>query len=272
MLEDDYADGAVESRLDAVCIFLHSHDILEYANLTMRHPQTQARVLLSLHYYAKDALVTSYSTAQFDALVAASTPIEAMRWETLRGVGYRKNEQAHAEYTDFRDRVVSIEAKPRYGWKPKSDAGTRLVTISSRLKEMVERWHHEHPTDRLLFPDANGQPETGSKLLYCLKVRAWKAGLNCGTCEGRRYDDKTFSCREAPVCSLWKLHRFRASYATDLYRSRKFTELQIMKFMGHSDFKVTQRYLALAKANDPETCAAMDSVWKPVDSQMAVSA
>jgi len=265
MLDDDYADGAVETRLDAVCIFLHSHDIFAYPNLSMKHPQTQARVPLSLHYYAKDALVTSFSSAEYDALFAASTPEEKMRWATLRGVGYRKNEQAHAEFTDFRGRVVSIAAKPRYDWKPKSDAGTRLVTVPGWLTDMVEQWHREHPHDKLLFPNTNGQPETGSKLLHRLKVRAFLAGLNCGTCEGRRYDGKTVSCREAPVCSHWKLHRFRASFATDHYKSGKVTELQIMAWLGHSDFKVTQRYLALAKATDPSLCAAVDATWHPVD-------
>jgi integrase len=274
---DEYSGGTVKCRLDYVCNFINSFDTQKYPNLMMWHKKKEKRVPLTLRYDADKPDVVAYTRKQYDALYAASTPEEQVRWATLRSVGYRKNEQAHATYSDIQGRSISIRPKPEYDWEPKSKAGTRLVTVPASLLALLEQRRLENPGAKLIFPGDDGKPQTGSKLLYMLKVRAWKAGLNCCQCEGRRYDGKDVTCAEAPVCNVWKLHKFRSSFATDLYNARKpngeraFSELQIMAFMGHSDFEITMRYLAVAKANDPEVCAAIDNVWA-VDSAVAVGA
>jgi integrase len=266
---DEFEGGTVQCRLDYVCTFINRHDSQVFPNLTML--KKNKRVPLTLRYNAAKEDVLAFSPEQYDRLYAARTQDEQIRWATLPGVGYRKNEMSHAEYSDIRGQSISIKAKPEYNWQPKSKAGTRLVTVPSSLLAMLEKRRREHPGTKLIFPGDDGKPQTGGKLLHSLETRALKTGLNCGMCEGRRYDGKTVSCREAPVCSVWKLHRFRASFATDHYNSGKISELQIMAFLGHTDFKITQRYLALAKANDPKLIAAVNSTWA-IDSRLAVGA
>jgi integrase len=243
MLDEEFGDETIKGRLTNLCVFLHAHAI----KLTLSHEAAK-----------KD--VEAYTTEQYDALCAASTDEEKQLWEFLKKTGFRKGENAHACYTDLRlnDGAIRVGAKPQFGWKPKSKKGSRIVPIPDDLIEMLRARQAAHPGDKLIFPDQDGQP-SGSRFLRVLKIRAWKAGLNCGDCIGR-VEGKDVSCADGPVCSYWKIHRFRASFATAHYRANVPVQ-DIMEWLGHTKMDITMRYLASAKIGGMQTRAAVNRTW-----------
>lgn len=81
------------------------------------------------------------------------------------------------------------------------------------------------------------------KWLDLLKRLVRKAGLNCGYCRG---------CREKNECKRWYLHKFRATYTTNLLRALKGDIRAAMKFTGHDDLATIMRYLSPAEGQETQ--------------------
>lgn len=227
MVEDDLEPGTIDTRLTYTGVFLHPHDVLAYPNLTIL--REGKRVPLSLSCDVDLKQVAAYTEQELRTLFNDSTEEEREIWEVLRQTGLRKGEFAHLEYSDilFRENAIRVQAKPQYDWKPKSKKGTRNVPIPDSLLALLTRRQLAHPNTTLIFPDAQGQPTKGCRFLLMLKERAFHAGLNGGTCVGRR-DGKEVSCAEGAYCSYWKLHRFRATFATDHYYNQSYATIGVV--------------------------------------------
>jgi site-specific recombinase XerD len=74
--------------------------------------------------------------------------------------------------------------------------------------------------------------------------------LNCGNCITGSYDEflqiipgTEQSCKDAPCCEQWTLHKFRRTWATfHLWNGVPITTLQA--WIGHSDLTTLNRYVA----------------------------
>jgi integrase len=75
-----------------------------------------------------------------------------------------------------------------------------------------------------------------------------QAGLNCGHCVG---------CKEQNECERWYLHKFRATYTTNLLRSGVDART-VMKYTGHEDLATVMRYLSPAEL--PETQQKINAI------------
>ena len=132
------------------------------------------------------------------------------------GTGMREQEIAHAEISDIKDSYIQVQAKPQYGWSPKTDAGTRKIPLGDALLADLKN----HCSGGLLFPNlTTGRPE-GHYLRIIKKIaqRAEVAGAGC--------------------------HRFRDTYATEQVRARVLDLRDIAKIMGHENMEMMKLYAA----------------------------
>lgn len=94
--------------------------------------------------------------------------------------------------------------------------------------------------DRLVLGTSNNTPNW--KWLPVLKRLACNAGLNCRHCR---------SCRERGECEPWHLHKFRATYTTNLLRAN-IDVRTVMQYTGHADMETVLRYLSAAEGSDTQ--------------------
>ena len=88
-------------------------------------------------------------------------------------------------------------------------------------------------------------------MLEACKEIALRASLNCGKCEGtytvKRSATKKkklpYSCKTAPRCSHWFLHKWRHTFASNMLPVLGLKKLQLV--LGHKDISTTQKYLHL---------------------------
>ena len=59
------------------------------------------------------------------------------------------------------------------------------------------------------------------------------------------------SCRDKACCERWIRHRFRRTFATSRHRDGA-PLLDLKKWLGHSDLKTTELYLADSDLEGPE--------------------
>jgi len=94
-----------------------------------------------------------------------------------------------------------------------------------------------------VFPSQTGR--VSYHFLERLKRIAWRAGLNCRMCRGK----KNIDCRTGPHCTGSFLHKFRATYATNQLRAG--TDIRTLQvWMGHKDLASTMRYLKAGHGKD----------------------
>jgi integrase len=118
-------------------------------------------------------------------------------------------------------------------------------------------------------------------MLRTLKQLVRAAGLNCGHCDSclqtyvtpprRRRNAKHAPSLPPPECENWFLHKFRATYCTNLQRPHLDERTGLMeagldivtvqKMMGHGDLASTMRYLRPAEGASVQT--AVNSIkWR----------
>src|SRR6185437_14826311 len=169
----------------------------------------------------------------FDSL---TKPYHRIVFEVLVKTGLRKQEAMFLEWHDinFNRGVMSVKEKDDEGFVIK-DRAERTVPIPDDLLEHLKRWKEVHG-GRFVLGTMNDTPNW--KWLDLLKRLARKAKLNCGHCQG---------CREQNECERWKLHKFRATYTTNLLRELKGDVRTVMAYTGHDDLETIMRYLAPAE-------------------------
>jgi integrase len=183
----------------------------------------------------------TYSTEEIEQFLAACDPLQRVLFEFFWMTGFRDAEVQHVMRADLdlKEHVVRVTEKPQWGFIPK-DWEHREVPIPDLLVESLERFlARQELKTPLLFPTSGGLANY-HYLDLCKKI-AWRANLNCGNCEeGDR------SCRDAPCCDHWYLHKFRATFAT-MHLQAGVDIRTVQQWMGHKDLASTMRYLKPAR-------------------------
>lgn len=189
--------------------------------------------------------------------------------------GVREQEAMHLEWSDIdaSTRTLKLRAKPRWGFNMK-DYEQRDLPVSEELLEELQTYHVAHPDQRPLilgkWSTKRREWVPDGHMLRTLKRLVRVAGLNCGRCDGclrkstdtPKKNDKSRDASPTPPleCENWFLHKFRATYCTNLSRA-KLDLVTIQKMMGHSDLASTMRYLRPAEGDSVQ--AAVNAIkWK----------
>ncbi len=200
--------------------------------------------------------------------------------------GVREQEAMHLEWSDIdtSTKTLKLRAKPRWGFKMK-DYEQRELPLSKELLEELQTYRAAHPDQGPLIL---GKWNTKKKewgpdghMLRTLKQLVRAAGLNCGHCDSclqtyvtpprRRRNAKHAPSLPPPECENWFLHKFRATYCTNLLRPHLDERTGLMeagldivtvqKMMGHGDLASTMRYLRPAEGASVQT--AVNSIkWR----------
>jgi integrase len=161
-------------------------------------------------------------------------PYHQLIFNLLLKTGLREQEAMYLEWDDLSFRKESpslrIHSKPHLGFRVK-DKEERSVPLPSDLVDRLKEYRAIHPTKHFVIGNKHDRPHT--KLLRLLKGLVRDAGLNCGRCE---------SCVARNECEKWFLHKFRATYCTQLLRSGLDLST-VQELMGHTDIASTMRYL-----------------------------
>jgi integrase len=159
-------------------------------------------------------------------------PYHLLIFSLLLKTGLREQEAMYLEWSDisFPAQTLTIHSKLHLGFRIK-DKEERSVPIPRDLLARLKKFRTTHPEKHFVIGNKNDRPHT--KLLRLLKGLAEKAGLNCGRCE---------SCKNRDECVNWFLHKFRATYCTQLLRSGMDLRT-VQQMMGHTDIASTMRYL-----------------------------
>ena len=153
-------------------------------------------------------------------------------FDLLLKTGLREQEAMYLEWDDltFASQTLTIHSKPSLGFRIK-DKEERSVPIPLDLLKRLKEYRAANPDKRFVIGNQKDRPHT--KLLRLLKGLVATAGVNCGRCEG---------CKDRNECEKWFLHKFRATYCTQLLRSGLDLRT-VQAMMGHSDITSTMRYL-----------------------------
>jgi len=174
----------------------------------------------------------------FDSL---KRPYHRIVFEVLLKTGLRMQEAMFLEWHNFNfDRgTLTLRERNAEGFEIK-DRAERTLPIPMDLIEHLKQWKEDHG-GRLVLGTSNDTPNW--KWLSLLKTLAYKADLNCGHCK---------SCRERKECERWYLHKFRATYTTNLLRAG-IDARTVMKYTGHENLETVLRYLAPAENAETQT-------------------
>jgi integrase len=165
--------------------------------------------------YSKDEIAKLLSTANEDE----SDYIQFLNW-----TGFRDGEVMHIQYSDlnFRTNLVSIVAKPGFGWWPKDNEERAVYVpgaIMERLKARMTRLGAK--PDSLVFPREDGRPD--KNLINLLHAAGERAGVRT---RGQRAG-----------------HKFRKTAGTRI--AKKYGLPAAMKFLGHTSLETTILYLGM---------------------------
>ena len=150
----------------------------------------------------------------------------------LLKTGLREQEAMYLEWDDisFPALTLTVRSKINLGFRIK-DKEERSLPIPMDLLASLNGYREANPGKRFVLGNDKDRPHT--KLLRLLKGLAKAAGLNCGRCDG---------CKTRGECERWFLHKFRATYCTQLLRSGLDLRT-VQQLMGQSDIASTMRYL-----------------------------
>jgi integrase len=122
---EDYAERTVYNYLMTVTTFLKKNGVYRIVGLLEAEdwpeiPRTDPE---------------PYIQEEVQALQAVATEDQQLVIRFFVGTGCREQEVAHVEWPDINwvRKTVWIHAKPHYGWKPKTAAGTRTIPLPDAL-------------------------------------------------------------------------------------------------------------------------------------------
>lgn len=199
-----------------------------------------------------DAIRPIYEADEVEAMLKGSSGRETIVIKFLLCSGFRDQEATFVEWRDidFRNNVVRVTAKPRWGFTPKNWE-ERVVPVPANLMECLRKLKNQNDATpgQLVFPSTRGNPD--SEMNTLIKRVAERAKLNCGRCVTEHRN----KCGTGPYCQNYFLHKFRHTFATEHLRSG--IDIRTLQgWMGHRDIKLTMVYLkgvqskdALAKVN-----------------------
>jgi integrase/recombinase XerD len=236
MKNRNLSDRTVANRVEEVVTLLRDPDETRGKSKGIKD------VTLRVKYAEKK--VRSYKPHETKTLFAAADQEEEETFKFFLGTGARDQEAQQARWVDidFEGRVFHIIDD---GDTRTKDREERLVPMADDLVEMLRARRKRFPKDRLIFPNNKGGPQ--GHFLRMLKELALRAGLNCGACVSKQGQ----SCKDTACCERWILHRFRKTFATSRHRDGA-SLLDLKKWLGHSDLKTTELYLAESDLESPE--------------------
>jgi integrase len=187
----------------------------------------------------------AYSPEQMKRFFAACQSHDSVLFQFFLGSGFREREVQFLTWRDIslEEQLARVTAKPECGFIPKTWE-EREVLLADDLVEIPRTVRSSAGPDcPWVFPSQTGR--VSYHFLERLKRIAWRAGLNCRMCRGK----KNVDCRTGPHCTGWFLHKFRATYATNVLRAlNDMRTLQV--WMGHKDLASTMRYLKAGHGKD----------------------
>jgi integrase len=196
----------------------------------------------------KDTDPDPYTAEEIALLRKHADPREKLILAFFLATGCREQEIAHVEFSDLNPntRVVRIQKKPHFNWKPKTDAGTRNIPVSPAL---MAKLRATAAGNRLLFPSASGGIE--KHFLRMFKGLGKRAGVTNIKC-----------------------HRFRDTFATEQVRRAKNMRelLTVAARLGHSDLETIKVYAKLVEDTSKaaqESAEHMDSFGGDPDEVLA---
>jgi integrase len=175
-----------------------------------------------------------YIEEEVQALQAVATEYQRLVIRFFVGTGCREQEVAHVEWPDINwvRKTVWIHAKPHYGWKPKTAAGTRTIPLPDALLADLKTFK-DNSTNPLVFPAKKGGVE--GHFLRMFQELGKLAGVSSVKC-----------------------HRFRDTYITD--KVREGVDLPtIRKWEGHEDLETLALYAQALRHDDERARAAANS-------------
>jgi integrase/recombinase XerD len=183
--------------------------------------------------------VEAYDSDQLESLFGAADDQERLLFEFFLATGFRDQEVMYCTWknVDFNGKVIMVRSKPELGFRPK-DKEERSVPVPDALIDRLAL-RRRASACTFVFPGKNGKPD--GHLLRTLQRLAHRAGLNCGECKNK----KGRICSTSPICSGWRLHKFRRTFAT-MHAEAGVPAPTIQRWLGHSDLATTLRYLAIA--------------------------
>jgi len=203
--------------------------------------------------------VDIYQPEELKKFLAVCTVEERVVFQVFLCTGFREREVANLAWTDidWREGKLNVSAKPERGFTPKSYE-ERSVHVPRALIAVLQK-RRERSTSLLVFPslphptkqECKGDRPNNHLLEMCKEV-AFRAGLNCGRCEGEftvyvmrkglsHPDKRSYCCATSPRCSDWYLHKFRHTFSTNMLQSVDIRNLQVL--LGHKNISTTEKYL-----------------------------
>lgn len=185
--------------------------------------------------------VESYKPSELKAFFDSLTqPYHRMVFRVLLMTGLRMQEAMYATWPqfDFERGTLTVQERDEEGFIIK-DKAERTLPIPAELIEELKVWKKTHK-GKLVLGTRNDTPNW--KWLDLLKRLARRAGLNCGACK---------TCQARKECERWYLHKFRATYITNLLRSG-IDPRTVMEYSGHEDLQTILRYLVPAEMEDTQ--------------------
>jgi integrase len=218
---------------------IHNKHVAIFGFLKWRGVDTKPFAERPPSYTKKDVEV--YGPEELKTLFESITnPYHQIVFAVLLKTGLRMQEAMYLEWhnVNFQRGTLTVTAKDDLGFDVK-DRAERTLPIPADLVEHLRVWKESH-SGRLILGTKNDTPNW--KWLPLLKRLAHKAGLNCGHCR---------PCRDSHGCERWYLHKFRATYTTNLLRAG-IDVRTVMTYTGHADMETVLRYLSSAEGADTQ--------------------
>ncbi|HKD61862.1 MAG TPA: tyrosine-type recombinase/integrase [Terracidiphilus sp.] len=210
-----------------------------------------------------DKQIEVYTPDELQKFFDACTEDQRVLFQTFLLTGFRSEEVATLIWPDihYTTGKISVSAKPQWAFTPKSYE-IRLVEVPSALLAKLKS-RKKQSSSLLVFPAPKhptrpnyGGDGVDAHLLEACKEIALRAGLNCGKCQGtctvKRSTTKKqklpYSCKTAPRCSRWFLHKWRHTFASNMLPVLGLKKLQLV--LGHKDISTTQKYLHLVAEDE----------------------
>lgn len=231
-LDKRYSDGVRARRYTSLRGFLF------YCGLEPKRLITPS-IHKRLKSYEKKK-VRIYSGAEFTALLAVCEPYHHALFMVALLTGLRDDELAHLlwQQVDFEANVIrlagyEIHHKGKTIKFELKDREARNIPLFPLLRDELLRLRALRPNGVFVLGTKNDLPNV--KILYALKSKARKAGLNCGFCRG---------CAARKECHRFHVHYFRSSFAS--YALKRNDIRRVMEWMGHSDLETLAQYIGAA--------------------------
>ncbi len=158
-----------------------------------------------------------FSKETIQAMLKVATADETDLLQFFLFTGFRDDEAAHCEWSDFNFDAGTINVHEKPNWKPKDkESREQDIPLPPKfVQRMKDRRERQNGT--LVFPSSVNTPDT--HLILIIQRLATRAGI-----EGRI-----------------TLHAFRRTFGSEM--ARKCGSEMARQFLGHSDLETTSRYM-----------------------------